>query len=612
MIPYNQTKMMALEEAFPDFLNGDGIFDHIHNVDWIPDADTKLSLNMEYYLNRSGRKMASPLVSRLVDPTTGVLFSSAIEKLGKLVLNRYGAKWDKVWENFVDTSPFIDNVSLVTSTSYGKVSTREGSETLEKLGSETDTRKMTATHTEEIDSSDPLVESRAISGGYKDTTDLETSKEGSYETTESFPDRSTTKTTTGGYSDEDTVKSTKKGTEDVEETFPNRTTTKTTTGGYSDEDTVKSTKLGTEEVEETFPNRATTKLTTGGYADTDTITNTRTGTETVTESFPTARASTKQTTGGFSDTDTTTNTRTGSELVTSKGDTQTEVWGFNSATAVPASQVGPANDSTGLTQETTYGQSGLVDTKSGGVTRAYNSLTETTTESGSKQVDTTFGQSGLKDTHSGAITRSYSNLSEATTETGSHKTTTDFGVNGITDEHSGAITREYDDLTETTTESGTHKTSKSYGQAGLTDEHSGAITREYDDLTETTTEQGTHKTVVDYSDGLSDTTSGDVTRLYQNYKDEVTKTGSKTDTLSFGSDGRVDTHAYVNRSDEKTIGDEVTLSGTDEVTESGFKFNRSTDKLDLVRALFNDPSINDFFEVVYSDLDSILTCPIFV
>ena len=178
MLTYQNAKMMALEEAFPDFLTGGGIFDYLSDVDWIPDESTKLSLNMEYYLNRSGRKMASPLVSRMVDSETGALVTSGIEAIGKLVLNRYKRKWDKVWENFADTSPFINNVDFTTTTDYGKVSTREGSETLEYAGSERDTRKLTETRSEDIDSNNPLVEARTISGGYTDTNSEESVRTG--------------------------------------------------------------------------------------------------------------------------------------------------------------------------------------------------------------------------------------------------------------------------------------------------------------------------------------------------------------------------------------------------------------------------------------------------
>lgn len=345
MIAYMDARMMPLEKAFPNFLSGGGIFDEL-DFEWLPDSSAKLSCNMEYYLNRSGRKMAAPLVARYIDPETGALDSSAIESLAQIITMRFGIKWSKVWEEFSSTSSFINNVETTVTVGYGKSVSRLITDNLTKSGSEKDTVKMEETVEDDYTGQTPRTTTRTITGSYTDTTD---------------------------------------------------------------------------------------------------------GTD----------------------------TRTGSQKVTDKGALQDSVYGFNSSSAVPSSIHGPANEQVGTTQETTYG-------------------------------DGTEG-SGLIDSTKTSTTRVYGN-----SETG------------------------------------------------------------------------------------------------EVYTDSVSETGKKKTTTSYGQDGKTIEKSFTNRKDARTGTNNETQSGRDTTSESGYRYNRATDKLAMIQALFNDPSINDFFEVVYADIDSVLTCPIFV
>lgn len=195
---------------------------------------------------------------------------------------------------------------------------------------------------------------------------------------------------------------------------------------------------GSETRTESFPeSRKTTRKITGGWKDTDTTSTTRTGLQDVTESFSsqTPRTTSKTTSGGYTDTDTTVNTRSGQQIVTDKGNTLTGTYGFNSSSAVNASIVGPET-SAGITQETTYGQDGLIDAHSGGISRSYgeNGLTETTTETGAKTISTSFGQDGLKDENDGDIERLYQNYQDEVEEVGKKKLEIAYGIGGKTDE----------------------------------------------------------------------------------------------------------------------------------------------------------------------------------
>ena len=410
MVSYANAEMMALEDAFPDYLSGHGIFDALSGYDWIPDSSTALALNTEYYLGRSGRKLASPLVSRMVGTVSGTLDNSAVTLLGKIISTRFRPKWDKIWDDLSSTLSVFANVDYKETVKYGHKVDTDASNARTKSGTETHT----------LD-----------------------------------------------------------GEQNVEESFPDNN------------------------------GRVQTRTITGGWKDTDTTSRTRTGTETATESFPDAngRVVEKVTTGGWSDTDATANVRTGVQKVTDKGDTLDSVYGFNSSNAVPSARTGPADSSVGITQETDYGVNGIRDQKSGAITRAYTGT----------------------------------GLNEKSTETGSKRLETSYGVNGVKDEN-----------------------------------------------------------------------AGDMTRLYQNYSDTLSETGRKLTVTSYGDSGKTDTLSFSNRSDGETIDETVTHSGTDETTVKGVNIKRLTDKLDILKEMYENPRLFDFMEIVYSDIDSVLTCPIFV
>lgn len=408
MIPYNQAEAMALEDAFPDFLSGGGIFDALSDFDFIPDSGVALALNQEYYLNRSGRKLASPLVARLVDSETGTLVTNAINQLGKIISMRFRAKWDKFWQDLIDSNSVFQNINYTETTEYGHTIDKDANNSVSKSGSETHT----------LD-----------------------------------------------------------GEQDVEESFPDSN------------------------------GRVTTRSIAGGWKDTDTTSRTRTGAETTVESFPgqDGRITEKVTKGGWSDTDGTATVRTGVQTVTDSGDTQESVFGFNSSLPVPKSRSGPVSS---LTQQTSYGENGIKDQKSGSITRAYDGTTglqEKTVETGSKQLQTSYGENGIRDAN-----------------------------------------------------------------------------------------------------------AGDVSRLYQNYQDTVSETGRKLTKTTYGASGKTDSLSFNNRSDSETIDESVVHSGTDEKTVIGYNIRRLSDKLDILKEMYTNPLLYDFFEIVYSDIDLVLTCPIFV
>lgn len=400
MIAWNQAEMKPLEEFIDDcqFFHYMVEDSNATMVSFIPDETIAEYLDMDYFYNRSGRKIASTLVSRISDE------ENYVSKLAKIVVNRYKAKWEQLFARYADmeTKSLLNNINLTTKTSYGKKNHKEGDDSLTKIGDEVHT----------LD-----------------------------------------------------------GTETREESFPSA--------------------------------RKTTREITGGWKDTDTTSTTRTGVQDVEESYPVARTSTKTTSGTYSDADSTATTRTGSTKVTDKGDTLTSRYGFNSPTPVGVQKVGPDDSTNGLTQETTYGESGLKDQRSGDITRSYNNFQEATVESGSTKVSTTFGENGLKDEN-----------------------------------------------------------------------------------------------------------AGDVERTYQNYKDEVQESGSKLLTIGFGQNGKTDTLSFDGRSDTREYSEDNELSGTDTITEEGYNYRRD-EYLQQYLSLFSSAGMIDFIEIVFDDVDNVLTLPIF-
>lgn len=150
------------------------------------------------------------------------------------------------------------------------------------------------------------------------------------------------------------------------------------------------------------------------------------GSEIRTESYPVSRKSTRTITGSYTDEDNTTTTRTGSQKVTDKGGTLSSSFGFNSSSPVPVSRVEPIDGTIGTTQETTYGEDGLIDANSGAITRTYDNYVDEVEESGQKQVTSGYGEDGKTEelsfdgrSDSRSISKSISNSGKDTiTETG--------------------------------------------------------------------------------------------------------------------------------------------------------------------------------------------------
>ena len=204
MRTYGQIQMIPLEEALPNL----EIFKNMSGLSFIPDATIASYLDLEYFLNHSGRKIAAPLVLRLSDEDNYETL------LANMITNRFRPKWEQLFSRYSDISTInlLNNINVEQSTSHGKVTTQVGSDNVTQGGKETRTEKGTETHTESYDANNPRISEREISGKYTDTENSVATRSGTQEVLESFPEsRKSAKVTTGGYSDTDSVKNTRTG-----------------------------------------------------------------------------------------------------------------------------------------------------------------------------------------------------------------------------------------------------------------------------------------------------------------------------------------------------------------------------------------------------------------
>ena len=151
-----------LRYAFPNWQEGEGIFDKIMELAVMPWSDdttvTSAVLDMEYFGNRSGSKFCSPIVKKLLN-VDGEVSDSARDTLARIIIAKYRIPWTRLWmTNEVTYSP-INNYdmqetrNLMKNTSEGELSTENeshtGTDTLQHGKTETTTHGKT---TEELDS----------------------------------------------------------------------------------------------------------------------------------------------------------------------------------------------------------------------------------------------------------------------------------------------------------------------------------------------------------------------------------------------------------------------------------------------------------------------------
>lgn len=239
-----------------------------------------------------------------------------------------------------------------------------------------------------------------------------------------------------------------------------------------------------------------------------------------------------------------------------------------------------------------------------------DSTNETSTRSGTEEVVESFPteRKSTKKTTGGysdedTITNTRSGSQKVTDKGGTE--TSVYGFNSSVPVPSQIVAPE-DSALGTTSET-------TFGVEGLKDAHSGTITRTYNPITglvEETSESGQRKTATTYGqDGLQDSLTSGKTRTYNNYHDDITESGEKSLNITYGADGKTIETSFDNRRDVHSISGTVANSGTDKQTQEGYNYKSLIDEY---FALFTGAEYINFMEIVYSDMDEILTCPYYV
>ena len=226
---------MILREAFPDWTTNT-IFDHIQNPPWPSNATA--SLNLEYFGNRSGGKIVSPLVDYLCDGQP--LTTPKIAMLATDISNMFKANWTKQYATLSAQYNPIQNYDM-TETLSNDVKTVEYGHTNIRTDDLTHTRTDDLTHTQTDDltitRTDDLTHTK--NGTETQTPDLTDSTDNAvygFNSSDAVPTGQQQRTSTGTNETEYDLTDTDSGTV---------TTTDSGTVTNTDEGTVTNTEEGT-------------------------------------------------------------------------------------------------------------------------------------------------------------------------------------------------------------------------------------------------------------------------------------------------------------------------------------------------------------------------------
>ena len=150
---WNRTNLTRLNDVFPEWLSGGGIFSTLQNfpIPW-KDKNISMALDVEYHGNLSGDKIISPLVEKIKSGDT--LTETEKTLIATSILAVCGVNWGKQWETLSFEYSPIENYRMVeqmtndkTITEYGKSTTRTDNLSHVKTGTETRTDNLTDTTT---------------------------------------------------------------------------------------------------------------------------------------------------------------------------------------------------------------------------------------------------------------------------------------------------------------------------------------------------------------------------------------------------------------------------------------------------------------------------------
>lgn len=199
---WNKQKQTRLNDVFPDWSTGGGIFSTLQTfpVPW-KSENISAALDIEYHGNVSGEKIVSPLVEKIRDGDT--LTETEKTMLATSILAVCGVNWGKQWETLSFEYNPIENYSMreqmtndETVTEYGKSTTRTDNLTHKKTGTETATVDGTDTRTDDLTHKKTGTETATVDETDTRTDDLTHTKTGTETRTDDLTDTTTPNLTT--------------------------------------------------------------------------------------------------------------------------------------------------------------------------------------------------------------------------------------------------------------------------------------------------------------------------------------------------------------------------------------------------------------------------------
>lgn len=177
------TKLYKISDVFPDWSSISSLFNRLNrlSVPWAADVQTQ-SLDIEYFLNRSGEKYCSPLVNKLSGGE--ILTTANIDIICNVLVSLYGENWNREYAVLsFDYNP-IENYSMTeamtnddTTITFGKTNTLTRNTTDTETPNTTETRTDNLSHGKTgTETRTPLTTNTTDNGitGFNSTDDVHT------------------------------------------------------------------------------------------------------------------------------------------------------------------------------------------------------------------------------------------------------------------------------------------------------------------------------------------------------------------------------------------------------------------------------------------------------
>ena len=177
------TELYKISDVFPEWSSSSSLFNRLNilSVPWATDVQSQ-SLDIEYFLNRSGNKYCSPMVSKLCGGE--ILTTENIDIICNILVSLYGENWNREYAVLsFDYNP-IENYSMtenmtndITEIEHGHILTRVLDTTDERTPNVTEERTDNLTHGKTgTETTTPNLTSTTDNGitGFNSETDVRT------------------------------------------------------------------------------------------------------------------------------------------------------------------------------------------------------------------------------------------------------------------------------------------------------------------------------------------------------------------------------------------------------------------------------------------------------